>query len=124
MVRIPCWVGGNECSALMRYSLKDPYVINFKFYQRNTYLNAWDIGRELLTEGLDGYIGEDYSDVLISADDVNTIITLSSDDGIAHIIFYTEDLKKFLQLTYSAIPRQTEGNSIDWDYERTILFGS
>jgi len=107
----------------MRYSLKDPYVINFKFYQRNVYLNTWDIGRDLLTEGLDSD-GAGEGDVIISGDEMDAVVTLASDDGVAHIVFSTPDLKKFLQMTYSAIPRQTEGNAIDWDYERAILFGS
>lgn len=85
-----------------------------------TFLNGaeevpWQIGRELISDGLEKPSGT--GDVVVSPtrSDNRIAIHLSTPSGRASIMFDKQVLDSFLKATYALVPPGSEFESLDWD---------
>ncbi|MFI9804594.1 SsgA family sporulation/cell division regulator [Streptomyces sp. NPDC052301] len=107
----------------LRYEPTDPYVVRAVFFADGDEPVEWVLGRDLLTDGLEGSAG--YADVRIwsatGRGDQSIHIALGSCAGTALLEVPVQDITCFLQDTEALVPRGTESGHIDWDAELAHL---
>ncbi|MER6260543.1 SsgA family sporulation/cell division regulator [Streptomyces sp900105245] len=107
----------------LRYEPADPYVVRAAFFVHSDEPVEWILGRDLLTDGLNGCAG--HGDIRIwsaaGRGDESLYIALGSSAGTALLDVPMQDLSSFLQDTQALVPRGTESGLIDWDAELAHL---
>jgi hypothetical protein len=108
----------------LQYEATDPYVVRAAFtFADGDAAVVWNLGRDLLAEGLRGPAGEG---------DVRTwparrhgrqvlYLILRSRERAALLELPAQDIRTFLQATQAAVPPGTESGHIDWDTELALL---
>jgi hypothetical protein len=108
----------------LQYKATDPYVVRAAFtLAAGDEAVEWNLGRELLADGLRGLVGE--GDVRMwparrRGHQVLYLI-LRSRERAALLELPAQDIKIFLQATQTAVPQGTESGHIDWDTELAHL---
>jgi sporulation and cell division protein SsgA len=108
----------------LQYESTDPYVVRAAFSVADgDEAVEWNLGRELLAEGLTGPAGE--GDVRMwparrRGRQVLYLI-LRSRERAALLELPAQDIETFLQATRAAVPQGTESGHIDWDAELAQL---
>jgi hypothetical protein len=108
----------------LQYESTDPYVVRAAFSVADgDEAVEWNLGRELLVEGLTGPAGEGDVRMWPARRRGRSVlcIALGSRDHAALLELPAQDMRTFLQATKTAVPLGTESGHIDWDAELAHL---
>jgi sporulation and cell division protein SsgA len=112
-------------SATLRYDPRDPLAVGFVFPAAVSLDGeevAWVFSRRLLDDGLHGPSGE--GDVrLRPCGTARTVLELHAPSGMARVEFPSDELRRFLELTYQAVPRDAEETAQDLERGLADLLG-
>lgn len=112
-------------SATLRYDPQDPLAVRFVFPAAVSLDGeevAWVFSRRLLDDGLHRRSGE--GDVrLRPCGPSRTVLELHSPVGMARVEFPTDGLRRFLELSYRAVPRGGEDATGDLERGLADLLG-
>lgn len=130
---VACWIARRAASGEFRrelgigplradlvYASADPYAVVLEIPNGHGLVAIWEFARELLNDGLVGYIDGPTGDVQVRPDG-DLRIELSSPSGHAVLWLDTVSVRKFLDATYRAVPAGAESNEINWDRELPAL---
>lgn len=109
----------------LRYAADDPWAVRVAFQTggEGDGVVEWTFARQLLTEGVAGPVGE--GDVRLwpaaSGRDQVVHLAMASPSGSALFEIDREDVVRFLQRTYLAVPTGSEADVVDLDGELDAL---
>ncbi len=109
----------------LRYSANDPWAVTVTFQTggEGDGIVEWMFARQLLTEGVAGPVGEGDVRVWPEVHGGERVVNLAmaSPSGSALFEIDRDELVKFLQQTYLAVPTGSEDTVIDLDAELAML---
>lgn len=111
--------------AELGYTAADPWAVRVGFQtgEDGNGVVVWLFARQLLSEGVAGPVGE--GDVrmwpAVSGDEHVVHLAMASPSGSALFEIPRDDVLKFLQQTYLAVPTGAEEQVVDLDAELAVL---
>lgn len=109
----------------MRYAANDPWAIRVAFQTggEGDGVVEWMFARQLLTDGVAETVGEGDVRVWPATSNGEFVINLAmaSPSGSALFEIDRDDLVKYLQQTYLAVPTGAEESAVDLDVELALL---
>jgi len=110
-------------TASIRYDAADPYAVSVTFYTGASEPVRWTFARQLLTDGVEGPVGDGDVRVWPSRTDglPMVCIALSSPSGRALFEASLGDVVEFLSRSYVAVPTGAESDFVDVDAELGAL---
>jgi hypothetical protein len=115
---------GLHLTATLRYEASDPFAVEATFRAGDEAI-SWVLGRDLLSDGLNGDCGEGDVRVWPTVDGLRRVVMLqlTSPDGCALLAADAQGLETFLARTYDAVPLGYEGDHLDVDSALAQLLG-
>ncbi|WP_351235548.1 SsgA family sporulation/cell division regulator [Streptomyces sp. NPDC002133] len=108
----------------LQYEATDPYVVRAAFTLADgDEAVEWNLGRDLLAEGLIGPAGEADVRMWPARRPGRSVLylALGSPEHAALLELPAQDMRTFLQATETVVPQGTESGHIDWDTELARL---
>ena len=113
--------------AVLCYAANDPWAVRVGFHTggEDDGIVEWMFARQLLTDGVEGAIGEGDVRVWPSLHDGARLVNLAVDSPSGAALFEIDRnlLVEFLQRTYLAVPTGSEGEVVDLEAELALLLG-